>query len=406
MSRPAPRFLAEATPAQRNAFVAAWLGWILDAFDFTLFFLVMPHVGRELHLGRPELGRVVAATLLGRVLGGPLGGWLCDRFGRRRPMMASLVLYALFDTLVAFAGSYEQILVLRFLFGVGMGAEWSAGTALSMEHWPARTRGLASGLLQGSWAIGYFLAVLAYRAVVPAYGWRPLFYLAAVPALLAIFVRARVHESPSWTAARAAGERHGLLELLADPVHRRSTLVASTVLGGGFFTYYSLATFYPTLITDQRGLGPSWLTLLLLLFNAGMLGGAITCGTLSERIGRRRAVALFAAGTIPVTALYLFPAETALLAVGALLGGFVGVGWTGATPSYLSEHFPARLRGAGVGTAYHVGALVGALSPEAVPLLERHGLTLPGAMAACVCAGAAVVALAVWLLPERRGTPL
>src|SRR5262249_42607081 len=122
-----PRFWSEASPAQRSAFLAAWLGWVLDAFDFTLFLLVMPDVGRELHLGGPELGPVVTAALLGRVGGGPIGGWLCDRFGRRRPMMAALVLYALFDTLVAFASSYRGLLALRFLFGLGMGAEWSAG---------------------------------------------------------------------------------------------------------------------------------------------------------------------------------------------------------------------------------------------------------------------------------------
>ncbi|MCS6912026.1 MAG: MFS transporter [Myxococcales bacterium] len=399
------RFWTEASRQQRAAFLAAWLGWILDAFDFTLFFLVMPEVGRELKLGLPALGGVVTATLLGRVLGGPLGGWLCDRFGRRRPLMASLVLYALFDTLVAFAHTYEEILLLRFLFGVGMGAEWSAGTALAMEHWPARSRGIASGLLQGSWAIGYFAAALGYRVIVPRWGWRPLFYLAAAPALLALFVRARVRESPSWEQAAGTGERASLTELWRSPAGRTAALVGALVLGGGFFTYYSLATFYPTLIA-ARGLGPDVLARLVGLFNAGMLAGAMLCGALSERIGRRPAIALFAAATIPVSALYLLPSEPTLLHLGAFLGGLWGVGWTGATPSYLAEQFATRIRGVGVGTAYHLGALVGALSPRAVPALEQAGLALQTSMALCAAGGAAVVVVCVWLRPERRGAPL
>lgn len=395
-------FWHEASAAQRRAFLASWLGWILDAFDFTLFFLVMPQVGRELHISRADLGAVVTATLLGRVLGGPLGGWLCDRFGRRRPMMASLVLYALFDTLVAFAQSYPQLLVLRFLFGVGMGAEWSAGTALAMEHWPARTRGLASGLLQGSWAIGYFLAALAFRLVVPAWGWRPLFYLAAAPALLALFVRARVEESPSWTPAPAGARA---LDLLRDRALRRATAVSSLVLGGIFFVYYSLATFYPVLLT-ARGRGADAVALLVILFNAGMLSGSICCGALSERLGRRPAMALFALTTLPAALLYLVPEQPLLLGLGAFVGGFAGIGYTGVGPSYLAEQFPAAVRGVGVGLCYHLGALLGALSPAAVPLLEQRGLGLSQAMIACTWLGALVVAGGVWLQPERRGAAL
>lgn len=391
-------------PGARSAFVAAWLGWILDAFDFTLFLLVMPQVGRELGLGRAALGSVVTATLLGRVLGGPLGGWLCDRGGRRGPLMASLVLYALFDAAVALATSLPQLLGLRFLFGLGMGAEWSAGTALAMEHCPPRRRGLASGLLQGSWAIGYLLAAIAYQLVLPRYGWRPLFYLAAAPALLALFVRARVRESPSWLRARAAGDRPRLRELAGAEL-RGAALVGALVLGGYFFVYYSLATFYPTLWAG-RGLTPAELSRLVLLFNAGMLGGSLCCGALSERLGRRPAIALFAAGTVPAAALYLLPASGPAAALGAVIGGFVGAGWSGAAPSYLAEQFPARLRGLGVGAAYHLGALLGALSPAAVPALERRGLPLHLAMLACASAGALVVCAAIWLRPERRGAAL
>jgi len=258
-------------------------------------------------------------------------------------------------------------------------------------------------VLQGGWAIGYFLAAIAYRVVVPSFGWRPLFWLAAAPALLALFVRAGVTESPAWT--QATQERVSPLDLLRSAELRRSAVVGSVVLGGGFFCYYSLATFYPALI-KARGFSANELALLVMLFNVGMLAGSICCGVLSERVGRRFAIALFAGFTIPACFLYLFPVDMYALAVGALIGGFVGVGWNGATPSYLAEQFPTRLRGVGVGTAYHIGALVGAVAPLAVPALEHAGWDLASSMAAGACAGALLVVTFIWFCPERRGVAL
>ena len=402
------RFWTEASPQQRRAFFAAWIGWILDAFDFTIFFLVMPQIGAELGVDREGLADVITATLVGRLFGGPIGGWLCDRFGRRRPMMASLVLYAVFDTMVAFATGRRELLVLRFLFGIGIGVEWSAGTALAMEHWPARTRGIASGLLNGSWAIGYFFAAIAFALVVPRFGWRALFYLAALPAIVAVFVRARVEESPLWTEDAAGATRRTWrdgLDLLRKRELLGAVVVGSLVLGGGFFCYYALAAFYPTLLAARRT-SPGQVTKLITLFNAGMLAGALACGALSERIGRRAAIALFAGAAIPGALLYLLSRAAPWVSVGAVVGGFVGVGWTGATPSYLAEQFPTRLRGAGVGTCFHIGALVGAFAPQVVPRLERIGLSLEVSMVAAAAAGAGVVCSAVWLRAERQGASL
>ena len=201
----------EPTRGQWLTFVAAWVGWVLDAFDFTIFLLVMPAMAREFHVGVTATAGSITLTLLLRLFGGVAAGAAADRWGRKLPLMISLVWFALCDGGVAFAPTFKVVLILRTLFGFGMGAEWTSGATLAMENWPARSRGIASGVLQGSWAVGYLLAALAYGYVVPHFGWRALFLVAAAPALLVLPIRIWVPESEEWQArrhgARAAGAR-------------------------------------------------------------------------------------------------------------------------------------------------------------------------------------------------------
>ncbi|MBZ0233370.1 MAG: MFS transporter, partial [Deltaproteobacteria bacterium] len=179
----------EPTRAQWTTFSAAWAGWVLDGFDFTIYLLVAPEIAAEFGVSVTAVMGSLTLTLLVRLLGGFAAGALADRYGRKLPLMLSLLWFAVFDGLVALAPTFAWVLVLRTLFGFGMGAEWTAGSTLAMENWPARSRGIASGILQGSWAIGFLLAALASAVVVPAWGWRALFVIATVPALLALPIR-------------------------------------------------------------------------------------------------------------------------------------------------------------------------------------------------------------------------
>ena len=190
----------EPTKPQWISFLAAWLGWVLDAFDFTIFLLVMPEIAKEFGVTHTSTASAITLTLLVRLMGGYCAGFAADRWGRKFPLMFSLLWFAACDGAIAFAGSFTTVLVLRTLFGFGMGAEWTAGTTLAMENWPARSRGIASGVLQGSWAVGYLLAGLVAGWVVPVYGWRALFLIAACPALLVLPIRLWVPESAEWLA--------------------------------------------------------------------------------------------------------------------------------------------------------------------------------------------------------------
>ena len=192
----------EPTRGQWFTFVAAWVGWVLDAFDFTIFLLVMPAMAREFHVGVTATAGSITLTLLLRLFGGVAAGAAADRWGRKLPLMISLVWFALATVAWRSRRRSSWVLVLRTIFGFGMGAEWTSGATLAMENWPARSRGIASGVLQGSWAIGYLLAALAYGWIVPHFGWRALFLVAAAPALLVLPIRIWVPESEEWKARK------------------------------------------------------------------------------------------------------------------------------------------------------------------------------------------------------------
>ncbi len=376
----------EPTRGQWFTFVAAWVGWVLDAFDFTIFLLVMPAMSREFHVGVTATAGSITLTLLLRLFGGVAAGAAADRWGRKLPLMISLLWFAACDGAVAFAPSFVWVLVLRTLFGFGMGAEWTSGATLAMENWPARSRGIASGVLQGSWAVGYLLAAIISTWVLPHWGWRGLFLVAAVPALLVLPIRAWVPESAEWAAragskngARASNSatRNGATAQLRDFAGRIAW--ASAIMACGFGAYYALSGLYPTLL-DQLGRGTGSIAHYVTLFNVGMLAGAIITGMLAARYGVARAVAVPALASLPALPLYVGSAP-ALLGLGAFLGGGLAVGFTGVTPLFLTGLFPAEVRARAVGVVYHVGALFAAFVPTGIAALSQHGgVPLPRAI--------------------------
>ncbi len=387
----------EPTRAQWFSFSAAWLGWVLDAFDFTIFLLVMPQIAQEFGVSVTAAAGSVTLTLLVRLLGGFAAGAAADRWGRRLPLMISMVWFAVSDAAVAMAPSFTWVLVLRILFGFGMGAEWTAGTTLAMENWPARSRGIASGLLQGSWAVGYFLAAVASAYVVPAFGWRGLFWLAAVPALLVLPIRIWVPESPDFQAGKK--QDSGALRDLLAPGLLRKIFWGSGGMALGFGVYYAMSALYPTMLQKELGLGVHEVAFNIGLFNAGMLVGAVIIGMIANRYGVLWAIVVPAALTLPALPLYLgyWPG---LVSVGAFVGAALGVGFCGIVPMFLTGLFPPEVRARAVGLVYHIGAFGAAFVPTAsAALAEQAGISL--ALSIGIFAGVSELALVVLMLAKR-----
>jgi SHS family lactate transporter-like MFS transporter len=389
----------EPTRDQWTAFGAAWFGWVLDAFDFTVFLLVMPDIMKEFGVTATSTTLSIALTLLLRLAGGMAAGWAADRWGRRLPLLISIVWFAVCDGAIAFAPSFTVILVLRTLFGFGMGAEWTAGATLAMESWPARSRGIASGILQGSWAVGYLLAALAAAWVVPHFGWRGLFITAAIPALLIFPMMFFVKEPPH--APKAAGApSSSFLALIETPGVLKRILWGSAGMAFGFGAYYGLTGLYSTLL---KGFGHDMagVSFHVALFNVGMMIGAIGCGWLAMKRGVGIAILIptismafcvpFYVGWVP-----------GMLGLGAFLGGLFGAGYSGTTPLMLTSLFPEHLRAKSVGIVYHLGAVPAAFVPMAIAALsEKAGLSLALAISLVVIFSVLGLAVLVALGPEE-----
>jgi SHS family lactate transporter-like MFS transporter len=389
----------EPTKSQWAAFLAAWSGWILDAFDFTIYILAVPAIAEEFDVSYTAASGSVTLTLLVRLLGGFAAGAVADRWGRKLPLMISIVWFAVCDGAVAFAPSFAWILVLRTLFGFGMGAEWTSGTTLAMENWPERSRGIASGILQGSWAIGYLLAAAVSAYVLPRWGWRTMFVIAAAPAVLVLPIRMWVKESDEWK--RAVRAKAAPLRDLFRPELVRMLVAGSIVMGLGFGVYYGLVgPAYPAMLKSEHALDAAGIGRMLVLFNLGMLGGAVLTGALARRRGVVVAVVLPALAMVPLLPLFVGLAP-GLLELGAFAGGFVGVGFTGVVPLLLTGMFPPEVRARCVGIVYHVGAFFAAFVPPLVTALAEHGgLSLSASIA--IVAGSFEILLAVSLLAQRR----
>lgn len=401
MSAAAMPWWKEPTRGQWASFSAAWLGWVMDAFDFTVFLLVMKQITEEFGTSYTSTAGSIALTLLMRLVGGVVAGWAADRWGRKLPLMISVIWFAVCDGLISFAPSFQWVLVLRTLFGFGMGAEWTSGATLAMENWPARSRGIASGILQGSWAVGYLLAGVAAGWVVPTHGWRALFLLAAVPAVLAFPIRFFVPESPEWEAGKRGEQQRVEVtwrDIVSTPGILKRLAWGSIAMAAGFGGYYALTGNYSVLLLKHLGQDMPGVSWHVALFNVGMLGGAVLCGYAAMKKGVTLAVAVPALAMAVVAPLYV-GAVPQLLAVGALLAGMFGAGYSGVSPLLLTSLFPARFRARCVGIVYHVGAVPAAFVPMGIAALAESGaLSLPVGMglvcALCQLAMAALIFLA------------
>src|SRR5213592_5117876 len=304
----------------RAALLAGFLGWTLDAFDFFLVVVTLTAIAKEFHRPDRDIAFTIAITLAFRPVGAFIFGLLADRYGRKLPLMIDLVFYSVVEVLSGFAPNYTSFLVLRALFGIGMGGEWGVGASLAMEKVPPRLRGVLSGLLQEGYAAGYLLAAVCYFFVFPRWGWRPMFFIGGLPALLAIFVRFRVKESAVWQKTRHESW-HGLGRAIVSNWKLFLYLTALMMMMN--FASHGTQDMYPTFLKEQRGFSPRQVATIAVIYNIGALLGGIVFGLFSDRLGRRRGMMLALALATLAIPLWAHAPGTVGLVMGAFLMQFM-----------------------------------------------------------------------------------
>jgi SHS family lactate transporter-like MFS transporter len=337
------------------AVLAGFLGWTLDAFDFFLVVMTMTAIAKEFNKSVPEIALSLTITLAFRPVGAFIFGLLADRYGRRLPLMLDLVFYAVVEVLSGLAPNYMTFMILRALFGIGMGGEWGVGASLAMEKVPPRLRGLLSGLLQEGYAVGYLLAALAYYTVFPRWGWRPLFFIGGLPALLALFVRFGVKESKVWEKTRHVNWRELFQGIASQWKIMLYMILLMTML---CFASHGTQDMYPTFLEKDWGFSPQKRSLITAVSMLGAISGGLIFGFLSDRLGRRRTMVLAFVLGILVIPLWAFAPSLTLLVAGAVLMQFMVQGAWGVIPAHISELSPDSVRGFLPGFAYQCGALI------------------------------------------------
>ncbi|HEX4575005.1 MAG TPA: MFS transporter [Gemmatimonadales bacterium] len=394
MTAPLPR-----SGDQRAAVVAGFLGWTLDAFDFFLVVMTLTAIAKEFGRSDAAIAFSLLLTLAFRPLGAFVFGLLADRYGRKLPLMLDLVFYSVVEVLSGLAPNYATFLVLRALFGIGMGAEWGVGASLVMEKVSPRARGVVSGLLQQGYAAGYLLAALCYLFVFPRWGWRPLFFLGGLPALLALFVRARVEESAVWRVTHHETWR-GLGGAIRANLGR--FLAITLLMWMMNMVSHGTQDMYPTFLERYWGFAPARRVALVAFSMVGALLGGTVFGFYSNRLGRRRTIVAALLGALLAVPLWAFAPSLALLVAGAFVMQFFVQGAWGVIPAHITELSPDAVRGFLPGFAYQCGvALAGAIGWLEARLAEH--LSYAWAMALSAATVFVLGALVAALGPERRG---
>jgi len=356
---------------QRNTFLACFLGWALDAFDFFLITFVLIPLGRDFHRSIPNVAFAITLTLMMRPVGAFIFGLLGDKFGRRVPLMADIIFYSVMELLTAFAPNFTIFLILRALFGIGMGGEWGLGASLAMESLPTAARGLFSGMLQQGYAVGYLLAALVYWIVFPHFGWRGLFVAGALPALLVIYIRARVPESPVWERERAR-EKPRLQMTIFLRQHGMLFVYAALLMTAFNYMSHGTQDLYATYLRKQRGFNADETSRIAIIYAFGMICGGTILGHLSQQWGRRRVIILAALGGMLLIPLWIFAPTTASLLLGGFLIQFMVQGAWGVVPVHLSELSPPAFRGTFPGLAYQMGNFTAAYAAQQQAWLAEH----------------------------------
>jgi SHS family lactate transporter-like MFS transporter len=383
---------------QRNAILAGFLGWMLDAFDFFIVTLVINDLAKAFGETRTSIAFASSMTLMMRPVGAIIFGVMADRFGRRLPLMLNVVMYASVSVACAFAPSYSVFLVLRMIFGVAMGGEWGLGASLALESVSPRWRGLLSGVLQEGYAAGALLASVVYRFVYPEFGWRPLFLIGGLPALLAIFIRAKVKESPAWHEHRTDWSGYG--RALAANWQRFLFLVLMMAMMN--FISHGTQDMYPTFLEQHRGFSPNMRANTTMIAYIGAILGGLAFGYYSDRTSRKRAMVTGLICCLLFTPLWIAAPTALWLTVGAVMMQFFVQGAWGVVPAHINELSPNAIRGFFPGFAYQLGVAAASLFPYLEAIVGEHYSYAwsMGILASIVFAAGAVV---IGLGPEAKG---
>ncbi|MEU6254466.1 MFS transporter [Streptomyces sp. NPDC047043] len=367
------------TKDQRNAFVAAYLGWAMDAFDYFLVVLVYSEIADDFHVSLTDMAFLTTATLMMRPVGALLFGMWADRRGRRLPLMVDVVFYSIVGFACAFAPNYAVLLVLRLLYGIGMGGEWGLGAALAMEKIPAERRGFWSGLLQSGYSLGYLLAAVAFFGIEPAFGWRGLFAFSLVPALVALWVRTRVEESEVWEKSVRLN-RTPAYQVFRNPAVLKRFVYLVALMTAFNWMSHGTQDVYPTFVKKGLGLSPDTAIAIAVVYNIGAIIGGALLGAFSEKLGRRRTIMIAAAGGLVVVPFFVLSTMVGWLMLSSFLMQMCVQGAWGVIPAHLTEMSPDAVRGFYPGVTYQLGNLIAALNlPIQEAIAERHGY--PSAMA-------------------------
>ncbi|KTS76873.1 sugar transporter [Pseudomonas oryzihabitans] len=390
------------TSTQRNVAFATFASWTMDAFDFFILVFVLSNLAQYFHNSVTDVSLAIMLTLAVRPLGALIFGRLAERHGRRPILMLNIVLFSLFEVLSAWSPTFMAFMAFRILYGVAMGGVWGVASSLAMETIPDRSRGLMSGIFQAGYPCGYLLASIVFGLFFTTVGWRGLFLIGALPILLLPFIYFKVPESPVWLAARERKESIALLPILRQ--HWKICLYMVLLMACFNFFSHGTQDLYPTFLKVQHQFDPHTVSLIAIGYNIAAMLGGVFFGSLSERIGRKKAIMLAALLSLPVLPLWAFASGSWSLGIGAFLMQFMVQGAWGVVPSYLNELVPGNARAILPGFVYQMGNLLASVNAT----LQAHIAAVHGGnygLAMALVAGTVAVLIAVFaaLGRETRG---
>ena len=392
------------TRDQRNAFTASLLGWTMDAFDYFIVVLVYADIAKDFGVSLERMAFLTTVTLLMRPVGAFVFGLWADRKGRRVPLLVDVSFYSVVGFACAFAPNFTVLLVLRLLYGIGMGGEWGLGAALAMEKIPSHRRGFFSGVLQQGYSLGYLFAAVAYLILSNwlDLSWRWLFALSIVPALVSLVLRSRLQESEVWEKTRAKVTTTSFAEVFKRPAVIRRFFYLVLLMTAFNWMSHGTQDIYPTFLKTGLGIAPTTATYIAIVYNVGAMVGGLVFGTLSQRAGRRRTIILCAVLGLPIVPLFAYSTSVGFLCLGSFLMQVMVQGAWGVIPAHLTELSPDEIRGFYPGVTYQLGNLLAALN---LPIQERvaaaHGY--PFALAVTIVPVLVAVIVLTALGKERKG---
>jgi MFS family permease len=398
-----------ASTAARRSLVAAFLGWMLDSFDVMLYAMVLTSLMTELGMSTGTAGQLGSLTLIASAVGGIGFGFVADRYGRTRALSASILIYSVFTAACGLARSVGQLAIFRVLLGFGMGGEWASGAALVSETWRNEHRGKALGIVQSAWSAGYGAAAVATALVLPRWGWRAVFFVGILPALIALWIRLRIDEPAIWQQSQAGGRtsRPGFAAIFRGRM--RLTLALTFMNACTMFAYWGLNLWIPAYLSmpiDRGGIGLSIyaMSILVIVMQFGAWLGFVSFGFMTDAFGRKRMYVTYLLAAAALVLIYTSTRNPLLLLVLGPFVMFFGSGYFSGFGAVTAEIFPTAVRATAQGCTYNIGRVGAAVAPYAVgSLAETYGM----AAALSIVAGALVLAAATWIvIPETRGQAL